>query len=47
MDFDTWVARLKATGVEFQGDVVIDKTSGKKMLVVKDPDGNRIQLFEA
>lgn len=47
VDFDTWVARLKATGVEFQGDVVIDKTSGKKMLIVKDPDGNRIQLFEA
>ena len=44
--FDEWVEYLKQSDVEFYGNVVIDTLSGKKMLIVKDPDGNRIQLFE-
>ena len=45
-EFEKWVDALKESKVEFYGDVVIDNLSGKRMLLVKDPDGNRIQLFE-
>jgi catechol 2,3-dioxygenase-like lactoylglutathione lyase family enzyme len=45
-EFDKWVAYLKKSKVEFHGSVVTDGLSGKKMLLIKDPDGNRIQLFE-
>ena len=45
-EFDKWVSRLEALEVEFHGKVVIDAISGKKMVIIKDPDGNRIQLFE-
>jgi len=45
-EFDTWVEYLKQSKVEFYGSVVTDNLSGKKMLIIKDPDGNRIQLFE-
>lgn len=44
--FDKWVVYLKASGVDLHGDVVRDKATGKQMLIIKDPDGNRIQLFE-
>lgn len=46
-DFDRWMAFLTQAGVKFHGDVVRDPSSGKKMIIIKDPDGNRIQLFEA
>lgn len=47
-DFDTWVAYLKEIEVEFSGSVVVDPNSkdGKRMVNIKDPDGNRIQFFE-
>jgi len=45
-EFDTWVEYLKQSKVEFYGSVVTDNLSGKKMLIIKDLDGNRIQLFE-
>ena len=45
-EFDDWVDTLKHAKVEFYGDVVTDELSGKRMLLIKDPDGNRIQLFE-
>lgn len=45
-DFDRWVASLRDSKVEFYGDVVTDTVSGKRMVILKDPDGNRIQLFE-
>ena len=45
-EFDVWANYLKEAGVEFNGRVVQDQTSGKKMLIIKDPDGNRIQFFE-
>jgi len=32
--------------VDFNGGVVEDPVSGKKMVIILDPDGNRIQLFE-
>jgi catechol 2,3-dioxygenase-like lactoylglutathione lyase family enzyme len=45
-EFDKWVNALKQSEVEFYGEVVKDNLSGKRMLLVMDPDGNRIQLFE-
>jgi predicted enzyme related to lactoylglutathione lyase len=40
------VSHFEETGTEFNGQVVKDKNSGKRMVVIFDPDGNRIQLFE-
>jgi len=45
-EFEKWVDYLKQSKVEFYGSVVTDSLSGKKMLLIKDPDGNRIQIFE-
>ena len=45
-EFEKWVTHLKQLEVEFYGSVVTDPNSKKRMLLVKDPDGNRIQLFE-
>jgi len=45
-DFDRWMAHLTRLKVHFHGEVVADNISGKKMIIVKDPDGNRIQIFE-
>ena len=44
--FDAWVDALTKAGVEFHGSVVKDEVSGKKTIILMDPDGNRIQLFE-
>ena len=45
-NFDKWVTQLKLNEVKFNGSVVTDNLTGKKMLLINDPDGNRIQLFE-
>lgn len=45
-DFDTWMDRLTELEVNFRGNVVQDNITGKKMIIIMDPDGNRIQLFE-
>lgn len=45
-DFDNWIKHLEQSKVDFHGNVVTDEISGKRMIIVKDPDGNRIQLFE-
>lgn len=45
-DLDTWVSFLKEKQVEFNGDVVTDLVTNKRMVITLDPDGNRIQLFE-
>ncbi|WP_298902994.1 VOC family protein [uncultured Psychroserpens sp.] len=45
-NFDAWIKHLKLKKVAFHGTVVTNKTSGKRMVIVKDPDGNRIQFFE-
>ncbi len=44
--FDSWISYLQATNVKFHGKVVKDPISNKKMVLIKDPDGNRIQIFE-
>lgn len=45
-DFDGWLAYLRDTGVQFRGDVVNDPYTKKRMIILLDPDGNRIQIFE-
>ena len=45
-DFDKWVSTLKNSGVEFKGSVVKDPNTNQRMVIILDPDGNRIQLFE-
>ncbi len=44
-DFDAWIAHLKQHEV-LLGDVVEDPVSYNRMVIVRDPDGNRIQFFE-
>lgn len=45
-DFDGWLSYLKKSNVSFRGDVVKDPNTGKRMIILLDPDGNRIQFFE-
>lgn len=45
-DFDKWIVQLTQKKVDFHGDTVIDESTGKRMVIIKDPDGNRIQIFE-
>ncbi|MDW3210386.1 MAG: VOC family protein [Reichenbachiella sp.] len=45
-DFDLWIAFLKLKQVSFNGGVVKDETTGKRIVIILDPDSNRIQLFE-
>ncbi len=45
-DFDRWIEFLTEAGAEFLGRVVQDTVSGKKTIIVIDPDGNLVQLFE-
>ncbi|MEO9967228.1 MAG: VOC family protein [Reichenbachiella sp.] len=44
--FDLWVEHLENAGAQFHGNVVEDPVSKKRMLILLDPDGNRIQIFE-
>jgi hypothetical protein len=45
-NFDNWINHLTRSNVEFYGDVVMDETTGNKIAIILDPDGNRIQIFE-
>jgi len=45
-DFDKWIDHLTNKKVEFYGNIVTDDSTGKRMVIVTDPDGNRIQIFE-
>lgn len=44
-DFDDWVMHFVNSKTEIYGSVVQDN-SGKKMVIILDPDGNRVQVFE-
>ena len=46
VDFDKWIVHITRHQVTVHGTVVTDPNSGKRMVIIKDPDGNRIQLFE-
>lgn len=45
-DFDLWIKYLEINQVNFNGRIVTDEITGKRMVIILDPDGNRIQLFE-
>lgn len=45
-DFDKWIENFRKNNVIIHGRVVTDKATGKRMVIVLDPDGNRVQLFE-
>lgn len=44
--FDDMVARLKKNNVTIVGKVMKDENIGRRTLVVKDPEGNLVQIFE-
>ena len=45
-DFDAWVLKLEESNPSIRSAIVSDPISAKRMLILNDPDGNRIQLFE-
>ena len=45
-NIEAQVARMSEKGVDFQGDLFDDERFGVKTILVKDPEGNLIQLFE-
>ncbi|MCD2258135.1 VOC family protein [Psychroserpens luteolus] len=45
-DFDRLIQHLKENNAKFHGNIVVDEKTGKRMVIIKDPDENRIQLFE-
>jgi len=45
-DFDKWKNHLIEQQLITEKDIVTNPIDNKKMLIIKDPDGNRIQLFE-
>lgn len=45
-NFDGWLSHLEKSKVNFHGSVVNDPVTGQRMVIVRDPDGNRIQFFE-
>lgn len=45
-DFDKWIDHLTNEKVDFHGNIVMDDSTGKRMVIIIDPDGNRIQIFE-
>lgn len=44
-DLDAAVERLKAAGCRFRNDIVVG--NGGKQILIEDPSGNAIELFEA
>ncbi len=44
--FDGLVEHLKKNGVEFRGGVMQDTILNRRMILIKDPEANYIQLFE-
>lgn len=47
LDFDAWLVHLDKVKIDWLGKVVNDPLSGKRMLIILDPDGNRLQFFES
>lgn len=46
LEFERWINHFEANNVTFQGRVVLDPISAQRMVIILDPDGNRIQIFE-
>lgn len=45
-NFDEWITRFNANNINTDELIVKIPGSEKRMLVLRDPDGNRVQLFE-
>ncbi|WP_421875926.1 VOC family protein [Marinoscillum sp.] len=45
--FDELIDHLKSNGARFHGSVVKDSILNTRMIIVKDPDNNNIQIFES
>lgn len=45
-NFDGCIEHLNSNEIEVADDIVTDPLTGGRMVVIRDPDGNRIQLFE-
>lgn len=45
-DIESYIATLRSINPDFDERVVTDPVSEKSTIVFKDPDGNRVQLFE-
>lgn len=45
-ELDRWVDHFKEEQVRLFGDVMTDPITNRRMLILFDPDGNRIQVFE-
>ena len=43
---EPYVSKMMMMDASFNEQVVVDPVSGRRMIVLKDPDSNRIQLFE-
>lgn len=44
--FNSWMDHLKNYDPDIESRIVTDPATEKRMVVIRDPDGNRIQLFE-
>ena len=45
-EFDKLIDYLRQNKATFHGNIVVNKLTGKRMVIIKDPDENRIQIFE-
>lgn len=45
-DFDLWLSSISNLVEINQSEIVIDPVSKNRMIILRDPDGNRIQFFE-
>ncbi|MEP1601213.1 VOC family protein [Ekhidna sp.] len=46
INFQSWMDHFNNSKIDFYGGIVNDPISGKQMVIITDPDGNRIQIFE-
>ena len=46
-DWENWISFLEEQAVEFHGNIVEDPHTAKRMVIIKDPEGNRIQFLKS
>jgi len=45
-DFTNWMGSMLEKNVRIVGSIAADRITGKRVLIIADPDGNLIQIFE-
>ena len=45
-EFDPWIDHLNSYVPNIMSQVVTDPVTKKRMVVIRDPEGNRLQIFE-